>query len=435
MYLYTFSNFLFQERLASSVAAVRKEMSPKNIDELLQSEEFSLLLSLFTSFTQDCRSPMFLFWSSYISMVQLLLQFVRATREGNWELHLATVRDMIPWMFAYDRLNYAKYMSVYWLQMQQLETSHPQAYQAFMNGEFSVQRSSQSFSKTAVDQTIEQTINKDTKTKGGIVGFSLKSGAVQRWVATAHERASVVDSCRRMAGINSANDSSHKDRSHSQISRDDVDMKNLQIIASDCNPFDPSIEQLTSIVSGRIALQDVEKDLMNAHEKGEQLFHAFVEERLVNKTKDFYSPVTRANLKTFSSMKAGSTMKMADGRKYILKADSKVFHQMLVIAQTRKLDMRDVLKYSLGPIPWSIATADGMLLKSVKSKLVPAIETESDIVHFTPDDACWLLTFQKHSVSWQKRFLVKRNITHIIRVRGSGRLCGRCLLAYINQIY
>lgn len=41
-----------------------------------------------------------------------------------------------------------------------------------------------------VDQTIKQTLNHNTKTKGEIVGFSLKKEVVQRWLLTAHPRPS-----------------------------------------------------------------------------------------------------------------------------------------------------------------------------------------------------------------------------------------------------
>ena len=42
---------------------------------------------------------------------------------------------------------------------------------------------------------------------------------------------------------------------------------------------------------------------------------------------------------------------------------------MLLIAQNRKLDMRDVLEYPLGPKPWALANADGTLKKTGKSTL------------------------------------------------------------------
>ena len=39
------------------------------------------------------------FWSSYIEMVKLLLQFIRATRTYNWEGYLASLRAMMPSFF------------------------------------------------------------------------------------------------------------------------------------------------------------------------------------------------------------------------------------------------------------------------------------------------------------------------------------------------
>jgi hypothetical protein len=37
-----------------------------------------------------------------------LLEFVRATRVGDFNLHLAAVRHMLPWYFAYDRQNHSR---------------------------------------------------------------------------------------------------------------------------------------------------------------------------------------------------------------------------------------------------------------------------------------------------------------------------------------
>ena len=81
-----------------------------------------------------------------------------------------------------------------------LPETHPEAHALLENGDFGVQRTtSHGFSQMPVDQTIEQTLNRSTKTKGGIVGFSLRKGAVQRWMITAHARAAFVDKCRKMS--------------------------------------------------------------------------------------------------------------------------------------------------------------------------------------------------------------------------------------------
>ena len=83
-------------------------------------------------------------------------------------------------MFAYDRTNYARYLPVYLCEMLALERNHPSVHQAVTSGDFVVQRSSwNGFGQVAVDHTIEQTINCDTKSKGGIIGFSLNKAAVQ----------------------------------------------------------------------------------------------------------------------------------------------------------------------------------------------------------------------------------------------------------------
>ena len=52
-------------------------------------------------------------------------------REGNWQLHLFAIRKMIPWCFAYDRLNYARYKPTYYAQLINIQTDHPRIFQHF----------------------------------------------------------------------------------------------------------------------------------------------------------------------------------------------------------------------------------------------------------------------------------------------------------------
>ena len=52
------------------------------------------------------------------------------------------------------------------------------------------------------------------------------------------------------------------------------------------------------------------------------------------------------------------------GKDIELKVDRNLFAKMSIIAQNRKLDMKEVMKYELGPFPWSLATCDDMLRKN-----------------------------------------------------------------------
>ena len=52
-------------------------------------------------------------------------------------------------------------------------------------------------------------------------------------------------------------------------------------------------------------------------------------------------------------------MKTSTRKKIILKADKNLFSIMTIVAQSQQLDMKEVFSHPLGPIPWSLSTADG----------------------------------------------------------------------------
>ena len=68
------------------------------------------------------------------------------------------------------------------------------------------------------------------------------------------------------------------------------------------------------------------------------------------------------------------TKTSTNGHEVILKADHHLFSHMLLIADKRKLDMKDVFSHPLGPLPWSISNPDGTLRKTKKSTLSKNLE-------------------------------------------------------------
>ena len=73
--------------------------------DITQQDRFTAILTMYQSFIEKDRleNPTFGYCSSYIDMVQSLLLFIRATREGDWKLHLAPLRQILPCFFAYER--------------------------------------------------------------------------------------------------------------------------------------------------------------------------------------------------------------------------------------------------------------------------------------------------------------------------------------------
>ena len=135
-------------------------------------------------------------------MVETLLHLIRSSRKGNWLLHLCAIRAFLPWCFAYDKINYRRYLSVYYDEMTRLSIDHPDVHVQLENGGFSVQLGRQNpFGRIPVDQTIEETVNKDTQTPGGPKGFRLKPAALSRYYLTAEYRSICLKQLRELPDI------------------------------------------------------------------------------------------------------------------------------------------------------------------------------------------------------------------------------------------
>ena len=59
----------------------------------------------------------------------------------------------------------------------------------------------------------------------------------------------------------------------------------------------------------------------------------------------------------------------------VTQADRGLFAKLAT--QTRSLDMREVLQYELGALPWSLATIHGEMQKTGKSKLLSLLEAST----------------------------------------------------------
>ena len=60
-------------------------------------------------------------------------------------------------------------------------------------------------------------------------------------------------------------------------------------------------------------------------------------------------------------------------------AQRNVFGQLLFLTQENNIDLLKVMAYPLGPVPWSLATADGMPIKTNKAVLMHRLEEASSL--------------------------------------------------------
>lgn len=349
---------------------------PEALDEAMQGYALKKILSKYNHFNLKLNElyPTCNFWSSYLEMVQVMLNFIRATREGNWTLHIASVREMIPCFFAFDRLNYARYLTVYHQEMLNLPTTHPYSNDHLQSGEFSVQRqSSYGFSKVACDQAIEQTINKDSKSKSGWTGFSLKRNAVKRWIMGSHARGALTRHCETMAGHSMHEENVRRELEPGTTIKNEEIVQNMKEYISDhINPFRERVQHLVNVSSGFHASEEIKNDQMRALQIGKERCLQFVEERLEEKKKSVFEPIKQAKLKTFSTC-IGKMNDSSNDKKVTVENENMVLRRLLLISQVKTLNLESVMKHTLTNIPEALGKPDGQLVKTCKSDLVHLI--------------------------------------------------------------
>ena len=166
--------------------------------------------------------------------------------------------------------------------MKQLQQKQPEMYKHLENGGFVVRRSGKiKFNSVSTDQSLEQTINQEAKGRGGVVGFTLRKGALLRWLLTTRCCGIFIEySVAFKSMISSkAEIEHHPEFGSSRNARDHSDV--LEILDG-CikhfeNPFDldnvPA--SLVNITTGKVAPKEIENSLTQTTGSGKNLRKIF----------------------------------------------------------------------------------------------------------------------------------------------------------------
>ena len=255
------------------------------------------------------QSSTFTYWDSFIEARELLLRLIRAERDADFDLHLSAAAETIPYFILAGRNKYAKYTPIYVAEMKQLQQKQPDMYRHLENGGFVVRRSGRiRFNSVSTDQSLEQTINQKAKGKGGVVGFTLRKGALLRWLLTRHIVAEYTVAFKSMTSSEGETDH-HPDFGSSRNARDHRDV--LKVL-DEClnqfeNPFDlESVPtSLVNITTCKAAPKEIEASLTQIPDKGKTLLEKFLTERLVEDQKElsFWDAQKKTAILTFANMK------------------------------------------------------------------------------------------------------------------------------------
>ena len=113
----------------------------------------------------------------------VLLDLTHSHRESNGELHLSAIRQALPLCFALDRVNYKRWLPLYYKDALK-ERFHDVC--AIFYGRITVKHTKKSAGTLPYDQALEKAYNKPAKGPSGVIGITKRKEAVLKWNILKH---------------------------------------------------------------------------------------------------------------------------------------------------------------------------------------------------------------------------------------------------------
>lgn len=213
-----------------------------------------------------------------MQMVQILLLFTRAQRDGIWELHLSAFRSMLPYFMRYNHTNYARWGTVYLNDMHQLSQEVKKEFDA---GNFVIKRTPHRFNQVDPDQS-QEWLNAVGKNGGGIIGITKTPSALSRWTLFYNLRSHLALETRAVFAGGSDDDLVHNETTKSRMKQDTKDEDSLVTTLESFTLFSSDLPHtLQNIANKDLVTEAIEADLLAAETKGQDQLNSFVEERLM----------------------------------------------------------------------------------------------------------------------------------------------------------
>ena len=199
--------------------------------------------------------------------------------------------------------NYARWMSLYSLDLANLEISQPDLQKILTEGGFSVNRTGKSFASVPVDMALEQTIDANAKSRlKGIMAFADISTAVNRWIVTASMKSKILNAFLDYADKNISYDES-KELHAFRIRAEQNHLSKLKkVIKATVNPFSKQLNKdfLFNIQIVTQASKNVEKCLLTLFKCGQAKRDVFVSE-CSSTSERLNEPIRKTTITTFAS--------------------------------------------------------------------------------------------------------------------------------------
>ena len=290
-------------------------------------------------------------WIQYYDSVKLILQYIRAERTGNWDLHVHCVKMMNKYLHAAGHLQMAKSGHLYLQVMEDMSNTIPkQDLKSFKdNGYFTIRRTHKLWSGVWTDMTIEQVLMRAMKTIGGLTrGRGMTNSTISEWI---HCTQLCIPLCEALEEFTSKRidfSEQHVDevyKAHKGLhgavpNRNAVDLDKFIGWFNAHSPFCESYNgKLLSIFSGTIADDTINCDQAVA-------IGSVSEEGMIGESFGELKLQRKDNVKSIASM--NNTVKIHE--QHVTVNPQQMLNRMLVIFESSR-ELGDFMKYELLPKP------------------------------------------------------------------------------------
>lgn len=341
------------------------------------------------------------YWAMYMKAVDRQHTLHLAINRSDYDLRLKCWTGSLPFCFAMNKQNYARYGSFYCRQLMTLDDTHPGA-RAELHKGLSVCRNNTGI-RQSVDAAGEQTFMKNSKTPGGIKNFSHQETAYRKWVLNRPFTSAMVSSLLEVSNLSDTSQNPRKCLRRKEIhNSEDRVIRTMDVIKS-CfiNPFSPDIDpsKLFNIVSGKPLCSEVEEHLLSTHKRGSELHCAFNTRLDMEKdaeTRCFFDPIPRSLWRSFQDSNKRTTLQSARGQIKNVAVQRDILGVLAAKSSEENMpvNLDKALTYPLAPVPLSLATPDGTRRSTPKCQMMEVVLTSLDSTNTAneiPENAVYII--------------------------------------------
>ncbi len=289
-------NHSFNEALTIKLADLRCEPSAATLQLVTEDTCFQMLCKSLLKAEPGTQSQMMI---EYLKDVSAMLALVRSVREKSIDLHLAAERALLPKCFAFDHVNYSRYLSAQHVNLQSIKINNPAAWEDLELNGFGGSLTGKPFSTIHGDLITEVTINREVKVRGGPMqgGFSTNERTTDAFIKTSRIIANIRGKLKEK--LNVLTSSVHKETTFGLRTENKKAVSNLTKQLE--SYFNPVLDgPARHMKSGQEIHQSVVDRLLASSSVGETAYLDFVNTRIKapNNRVSLFEKIPRQNIKT-----------------------------------------------------------------------------------------------------------------------------------------